>query len=146
MDSLQADHACQLSVISWLQVTLECACKLGFLALIEAKRYCHFSLAFSCVKFMLNKQSPALSLSVDHPMLFSIESLQECSQLVESLEDGTAFAGKALERCLHTLSHLLQLVFLSIAVYFIPNKQSPALLLSVDCPTLLSIEGLQECS
>jgi hypothetical protein len=95
---------------------------------------------------MLNKQSPALSLSVDHPMLFSIESLQECSQLVESLEDGTAFAGKALERCLHTLSHLLQLVFLSIAVYFIPNKQSPALLLSVDCPTLLSIEGLQECS
>jgi hypothetical protein len=65
---------------------------------------------------------------------------------LESLHDGTAFAIKAAGRCLHTLSHLLQLVFLSIAVNFIPNKQSPALSLLVDCPTLFGSLGLQECS
>jgi hypothetical protein len=53
---------------------------------------------------------------------------------------------KAVGRCLHTLSHILWLVFLSIAVNFIPNKWSPALSLSIDCPMLFSILGLQECS
>jgi hypothetical protein len=43
-------------------------------------------------------------------------------------------------------SHLLQLAFLSIAVNFIPTKESPALSLLVDCPMLFSIKGLQECS
>jgi hypothetical protein len=49
-------------------------------------------------------------------------------------------------RCLYTLSHILQFVFVSIAVNFIPNKQSPASSLSVDCPMLFGIIGLQECS
>jgi hypothetical protein len=40
----------------------------------------------------------------------------------------------------------LQLVFVSIAVNFIPNKWSQALSLSVDCHTLFGIKGLQECS
>jgi hypothetical protein len=66
--------------------------------------------------------------------------------LLELLEDGTAFVIKAVGRCLYTLSHLLQLVFLSTAMIFIPNKQSPALSLSVDCPPLFGIKGLQECS
>jgi hypothetical protein len=65
---------------------------------------------------------------------------------LESLADDTAFAIEVVGRCLHTLSHLLQLVFLSIAVNFIPNKWSPALSLSVDCPMLFGIKGLQECS
>ncbi len=85
--------ACKLHMISWLEVTLECACKLCSLALIEAKRYPRFFLAFSCVSFMSNKQSPALSLLVDCPMLFSSKGLQECSWLLESLEDSTAFVG-----------------------------------------------------
>jgi hypothetical protein len=63
---------------------------------------------------------------------------------LESLEDGTAYAGNAVGRCLHTLSHILQLVFVSIAVNFIPNKQSPALSLLVDCHMLFGIKGLQE--
>jgi hypothetical protein len=62
---------------------------------------------------------------------------------LESLEDGTAFA---MGRCLHTLSHILQLIFLSIAVNFIPNEKSLALSLLVDCPTLFGINGLQVCS
>jgi hypothetical protein len=66
--------------------------------------------------------------------------------LLELLEDGTAFMIKAAGRCLHTLSHLLQMVFLSIAVNFIPNKWSTALSLYIDCPTLFNINGLQECS
>jgi hypothetical protein len=52
-----------------------------------------FSIA---VNFIPNKQTPALSLSVDCPMLFGIKGLQECSQLFELLEDGTAFMGKAV--------------------------------------------------
>jgi hypothetical protein len=31
-------------------------------------------------------------------MLFGIKNLQECSQLLESLEDGTAFMGKVAGR------------------------------------------------
>jgi hypothetical protein len=31
-------------------------------------------------------------------------------------------------------------------VNFIPNEQSQALSSSVDCPMLLGIDGLQECS
>jgi hypothetical protein len=90
----------------------------------------------TAVNFIPNKQSPSLSLLVDCPMLFGIEGLQECSWLLELLEDGTAFAIKVVGRCLHTLSHFLQLVFLFIAVNFIPNKQSLALSLLVDCPML----------
>jgi hypothetical protein len=37
-------------------------------------------------------------------------------------------------------------LLLSIAVNFIPNKQSPALSSLVDCPMLFGIDGLQECS
>jgi hypothetical protein len=41
----------------------------------------HFPFAFSiAVNFILNEQSPALSLSIDYPTLFSINGLQECSQ------------------------------------------------------------------
>jgi hypothetical protein len=98
------------------------------------------------VNFIPNKQTPASSLLVDCPMLFSIKGLQECSQLLELLEDGTAFMDKVARRCLHTLSHHLWLVFVSIAVNFIPNKWSPASSLLVDCPSLFSIKGLQECS
>jgi hypothetical protein len=78
-------------------------------------------------------------------MLFGIKGLKECSQLLELLEDGTAFMGKVVGRCLHALSHLLRLVFLSIAVNFIPNKWSLASSLLVDFPMLFGINSLQEC-
>jgi hypothetical protein len=64
---------------------------------------------------------------------------------LELLEDGTAYVGKVVGRCPHTLSHILQLGFVSFAVNFIPNKQSPALSLLVDCPMLFGIKGLLEC-
>ncbi len=97
------------------------------------------------VNFIPNKLSPALSLSVDCLMLFGIEGQQQQVQSIVGIA-GTAFTGKVVGRCLNTLSHLLWLVFLSIAVNFIPNKQSPALSLSVDSPMLFGIKGLQECS
>jgi hypothetical protein len=65
------------------------------------------------VTFISNKWSTASSFLVDCPMLFGIKGLQECSHLLESLEDVTAFAGNLMQRCLHKLSHSLQLVFLS---------------------------------
>jgi hypothetical protein len=72
----------------------------------------HYPLLLSiAVNFILNEQSPALSLLVDCPMLFGIDGLQECSLELELLEDGTAFVIKVAGRCLHTLSHLLWFVF-----------------------------------
>ena len=101
MDSLLVDHGCQSSMISWLQVTLECTCKFCMIFWLQVTleyacklhRSCCIGWALVWISYRTVSGALLCSCRLFAPHFSAINSLQECSRFFGELKGGTAFAG-----------------------------------------------------